>query len=101
MWIGKSVVESTWEPASSLPANLVADFERGIEHELCTHSSTSGVQTIHTLSTVSSKRDDLAPKKAKKAHTCVETFTNGYAMKLRYSYVHVYMCYDYVTLQCF
>lgn len=46
-------MESTWEPAASLPQNLVADFESGITKEVERQSVTAGGQTLHTLATVS------------------------------------------------
>ena len=48
-WLGIPVLESTLEPADSLPQELVEDFENGITKEVQKQSITAGGQTIHTL----------------------------------------------------
>ena len=45
------MTESTWEPETSLPQDLVADYEAGLFQEVQRESFTTGGQTIHTLST--------------------------------------------------
>ena len=49
------MTESTWEPETSLPPVLVADYEAGFLQEVQRATFATGGQTIHTLSTTSTK----------------------------------------------
>ena len=51
-WLGRPQLESTWEPKSSLPPFLVADYENGVSQQIQEYTTTTAGQTIHTLSTV-------------------------------------------------
>lgn len=77
VWLGKPVLDSTWEPLSALPSNLVADFERGVQHDICTHSSTSGGQTVHTISIAHTNETDVTIPEPKRVRTNVESGTSG------------------------
>ena len=46
----KSLAENSWEPESSLPKELVTEYEEGIMREVIDDNFTSGYQIIHTLS---------------------------------------------------
>lgn len=59
MWLGRSSTESTWEPVSSLPPQLVANYEAGILYEVQRESFTTGGQTVHTLTTTPTKELDV------------------------------------------
>ena len=50
VWLGRPITDSTWEPESTLPPSLVADYEAGIVREIQKESFTTGGQTVHTLS---------------------------------------------------
>ena len=50
MRIGEATANSTWEPVSSLPSVLVAEFEKGVQRQLVDHTFSSGGETVHTLS---------------------------------------------------
>ena len=80
IWLGRSVTESSWEVASSLPDVLIEDYERGIQHDLHQQSYTSGGQTVHTLSTVP-KVDETSPPEAKRPCVVdtVQSSSSGYA----------------------
>ena len=79
IWLGRSVTESSWEVASSLPDVLIEDYERGIQHDLHQQSYTSGGQTVHTLSTVR-KVDETSPPEAKRRVVdTVQSSSSGYA----------------------
>lgn len=77
VWLGRPVTESTWEPAASLPQNLVDDYEKGIQHDVCQLSSTSGGQTIHAIATSRKGTDDLSPPEPKRVRSIVETSNSG------------------------
>ena len=77
VWLGKPAIESTWEPSSTLPPSLVADFERGVKHDICKQSSTSAGQTMHTISIVHTNETDVSPPEPKRARSNVETGTSG------------------------
>ena len=84
IWLGRSVTETSWEVASSLPDVLIEDYERGIQHDLQQQSYTSGGQTIHTLSTVR-KVDETSPPEAKRHCVVdkVQSSSSGYACTYR------------------
>ena len=42
-------MSSTWESAASLPSKLVAEYGRGVHHELVDVTFCSGGETVHTL----------------------------------------------------
>lgn len=60
-WLGRPAVESTWEPAESLPKALVTDFENGISNAVQKQSTKAGGQIIHTLSAVSDANREVVP----------------------------------------
>lgn len=51
VWLGKAETESTWEPESSLPKVLVANYEAGVVSEVQRETFVTGGQTVHTLTT--------------------------------------------------
>ena len=55
------MAESTWEPGSSLPSTLVADYEAGSLQEIQRETTSTGRQTIHTLTTSRMKGADGEP----------------------------------------
>lgn len=62
-------MDTTWEPASTLPSKLVAEFESGIQQEVVDNKFSSGGETIHTLSS----RVVTPPAKRLKVDTSVST----------------------------
>ena len=52
VWIGGTSCDSTWEMCSSLPKQLVDEFEDGVRRELIDSTFSSGGETVHTLSSV-------------------------------------------------
>ena len=55
LWLGRSEVEVTWEPASSLSSQLIKKFEDGIACELVEATSTSYGRRTSTLAVLSPK----------------------------------------------
>ena len=49
VWLGRPLVECSWELASTLPQYLVAEYEEGISREVQKMAVKAGEQTIHTL----------------------------------------------------
>ena len=47
---------STWEPVSSLPSELIAEYEDGVVRELVDDTFSSGGETLHSLSSIQSSR---------------------------------------------
>ena len=84
IWLGRSVTESSWEVASSLPDVLIEDYERGIQHDLRQQSYTSGGQTVHTLSTVRKEDETLLPEAKRPCVVdTVQSSSSGYACAYR------------------
>ena len=48
--IGEATSKCTWEPESSLPPGLIAEYNEGVERELIESVYSSGGRTLHTLS---------------------------------------------------
>jgi hypothetical protein len=61
VWLGKDVTTATWEPDSSLPHHLIAEYEAGIIREVNDISHSGCGQTVHTL--VSKTTGDIPPPK--------------------------------------
>ena len=40
-WLGRPQLESTWEPKSSLPPFLVADYENGVSQQIQENTTTT------------------------------------------------------------
>lgn len=74
LWLGRPEVEVTWEPASSLSAQLIKEFEDGIACDLVETTSTSYGR--HT-STLAIKSQNAAPpmKKQKRNRPILESNT--------------------------
>ena len=49
VWLGRDSTSATWEPESSLPQQLVREYEEGIIREVHDISHASCGQTVHTL----------------------------------------------------
>lgn len=47
--IGEVVSKCEWEPESSLPPELVAEYNEGVERELVDEVYSSGGRTLHTI----------------------------------------------------
>ena len=50
MRIGGTTANSTWEPASTLPSELITEYEEGVQRKLMDDKYFSGGETVHTLS---------------------------------------------------
>ena len=55
VWLERPLTKNTWEPETSLPQELVADYEAGFLQEVQRETFTTGGQTIRTLSTAPTK----------------------------------------------
>ena len=64
-WLGRPIAESSWESASSLPTSIVEEYERGIQRNVESNFSSSGGQTLCTI-TSGLKEDVLAQPAPKK-----------------------------------
>ena len=49
LWLGKPDVAVTWEPVSSLPTAVIAEFEQGIQTEAVQHVADCNGQWVSTL----------------------------------------------------
>ena len=49
-WLGESLSRCTWQQASSLPAALIDDFEKGAELDVVDSTLKTSGQALHTLS---------------------------------------------------
>ena len=67
MRIGEATLATTWEMSSSLPKQLVDEFECGIQRDIIDEAFTSGGETVHTLSS-----KPVSSQKAKVRHTCTK-----------------------------
>ena len=63
LWLGRPEVDVTWEPASTLSANLIKEFEDGIVSEAVEMSNDSYGQHTSTLEVES---HGLSPTKKRK-----------------------------------
>lgn len=59
MRIGEASSDSTWEVSSSLPKQLVDEFENGVHRDLIDETFTSGGETVHTLSSTPVSRQSV------------------------------------------
>ena len=83
VWLGKPDTESSWQPASasSLPSQIIDEYENGFCQEIGVDSFTSGGQTVSTLSrtAVQSKAnsdcDSAAKRRKHQLH--VESINSG------------------------
>lgn len=53
MWLGREHAAATWEPASSLPQQLIVEYEAGVLREVYDITHCGGGQTAHTLASKS------------------------------------------------
>ena len=67
-WIGQDVAAATWEPESSLPTDLVCEYESGLSREICEVTHHGGGQTVHTL--VSKLCNNTPPSKRPRRDNC-------------------------------
>ena len=49
-WIGQDVAAATWEPESSLPVELVSEYESGLSRDIFEVTHHGGGQTVHAYS---------------------------------------------------
>ena len=77
VWLGKDRTTATWEPESSLPHQLIEEYEAGIVrevHDIC-HSSCG--QTVHTLASKTAD-DEPAPKRPRVVDSQLVSAPTGY-----------------------
>jgi hypothetical protein len=77
VWLGRPQTTSTWEPEHSLPQHLVADYNKGILYDIRQHSTTSGGQTIHSLSTARSSTVPSPPNPKRIRTDLIDTANSG------------------------
>jgi len=66
--LGQEECQSTWELASKLPPDVIAEYEDGLHAEVTKESISCGGQTNHTLSsTVVQPTSGQPPRKKAKA----------------------------------
>ena len=82
VWLGRPQTKSTWEPEHSLPQHLVADYNKGIQHDICHQSTTSGGQTIHSLSTARSNTAPSPPDPKRIRTDLIDTANSGYELEI-------------------
>lgn len=81
-------MDTTWEPASTLPSELVAEFESGIQRQVVDDKFSSGGQTIHPLTS----RVVTPPAKRQKVDTPVST-DSGFVLLLLCYFILVFVLY--------
>jgi len=77
LWLGQPQCSATWEPASSLPLDLIEDYEAGISRE-----STLETKSMygHVFNTMTIKRSGAPETKKKKLErACIEDL-EGYLL---------------------
>ena len=65
-WFGRPLVKCTWELASSLPQDLVAEYEEVISREVQKTAVKAGGQTIYTLTVTKGMFNSLPLSKRSK-----------------------------------
>ena len=65
MWLGKSNVEVTWEPESSLPQEIIKEFENNLTNEVSEEKMSRYGYDCNTL-VVESKMDTIQSNKKPK-----------------------------------
>ena len=68
VWLGMPLTKSTWELATSLPKDLVTEYQRGITYEVVTTTSHSGGQNMHILGACHQKDAAELQPPLKRAH---------------------------------
>ena len=67
-WLGQEDCHATWELASNLPPDVIAEYESGLQAEVTKESVSYEGQTSHTLtSTATQARSSQPPSKKAKA----------------------------------
>jgi len=59
VWLGRSIADSSWEIASSLPTYIVKEYEDGVNRELYKDHFTSAGQTVSVISSKVMQQDYL------------------------------------------
>ena len=63
--MGKPSTKSTWVSASSVPSQLIREYEGGLQREIVNEKFTSAGQTIHTLSSTALLSAVSPPKRVR------------------------------------
>ena len=86
-WLGKDRTTATWEPESSLPSQLIADYEAGVLREVHDITHMSCGQTVHTLAS-KAVVDVPLPKRPRVVDSQHISAPSGYVVD---DLLHVYM----------
>ena len=78
VWLGKEVTNSTWELATSIPEQLVADYEAGIVYEIEEMQTEVAGQVLHTLCSVAQSEKQLHKKRKIGEDTVTSSTTTRY-----------------------
>lgn len=80
VWLGRPITESSWEPASSLPSDIIEEYESGIQRDVQEKSYTSGGQTIYTLLSARESNSAAQPhtKKPRLDKSTIESSNSGW-----------------------
>ena len=73
MRIGATSSDTTWEICTSLPKQLVKEFENGVHRSVVDESFSSGGETLHTLSSKPASHHSI---KRPKLDISSERYTN-------------------------
>ena len=81
VWLGKPDTESTWQPVSLLPSNIIDEYESGYCQKIGVDSFASGGRTVSTLSRTAvqsrSHTDSSSATKRSKQQVYIESANNG------------------------
>jgi len=75
LWLGKPDVQVTWEPASSLPAAAIEEFEKESIPQVVQHTSNDYGHDTSTIVIQETTCDSQPPKKARKDRVVLESST--------------------------
>ena len=76
MWLGKDVTTATWEPESSLPNHLIAEYDAGTAREMYDISYSGCGQIVHTLAS-QTVEDIPPPKRPRQENSQLSSMTTG------------------------
>lgn len=83
VWLGRPIAESSWEPAATLPATMITEYENGVQRDLEEEVFSSGGQTITTIKSVTRQQESTQPepKRPCRSTNAIESSNSGYETK--------------------
>ena len=80
VWLGRPTTESSWKSAETLPQSLVDEFEAGVMQDIHRDTSKIGGQTVHTICTKRTQRNEVQPSAKKFKSDTIQhiSYPSGY-----------------------